>query len=204
LIIQTLELIFFFQLERLLMTTFNNIKTGNIMIAEPFMLDPHFKRSVVLLTEHREDGSVGFIINKMLDMRLNEVVHDFPDFDAPLFYGGPVQTDSVHFIHSLGELLEGTTRISTGVFWGGDWDNLKFLIDSKLVEPKHIRFFIGYSGWSEGQLQEELQIGSWITGDMHANYLFNAQPHTLWRTVLQHKGNAYSVIADMEDENNLN
>jgi putative transcriptional regulator len=186
------------------MTTYNLIKTGKLLIAEPFMLDPYFRRSVVLLTEHRDDGDVGFILNKILDVRLNEVLPEFGNFNAPLFYGGPVQPDSLHYIHNVGDLLEGSTRLSSGVYWGGDWNNLKFLVESKLIEPKHIRFFVGYSGWTDGQLREEMQIGSWITSDMHANYLFNAQPHTLWRTVLQNKGNAFSIIADMSEENVMN
>jgi putative transcriptional regulator len=140
----------------------------------------------------------------MLDMKINDVLAEFPEFNAPLFYGGPVQTDSIHYLHNIGDLLEGCTRISSGVYWGGDWEQLKFLIESKLVEPKHIRFFVGYSGWGEGQLRGEMDDGSWIVSDMHANYLFNAQPHTLWRTILQHKGEAFSIIADMPDDNNLN
>jgi putative transcriptional regulator len=187
------------------MNTYSQLQTGKLIIAEPFMLDPHFRRSVVLLTEHREDGSVGFIMNKMLDARLNDVVSDFPKFDAPLFYGGPIATDTIHYLHNVGDLLEGSTRISSGVYWGGNWQNLKFLIDAKLIEPKHIRFFIGYSSWAEGQLREEVQdYKSWLVGDMHANYLFHAQPKTLWRTVLQHKGNAFSIIADMPEDNHLN
>lgn len=182
----------------------SEIKTGKLIIAEPFMIEPHFRRSVVLLCNHESDGTFGYILNKMLDMSLNDIIADFPKFDAPLFYGGPVQTDSLHFLHNVGDLLIGSKRISAGVYMGGDWEQLKVLVDAKLIEPKHIRFFIGYSGWSEGQLAEEMQDGSWITEDMHANYLFNAQPHTLWRTVLQHKGDAFSVIADMADENNLN
>jgi putative transcriptional regulator len=102
-------------------------------------------------------------------------------------------------------LLEGSIRVSSGVYWGGDWQNLKFLINAKLIEPKHIRFFIGYSSWGDGQLREEInQYKSWLIGDMHANYLFHAQPNTLWRTVLQHKGNAFSIIADMPEDNQLN
>jgi putative transcriptional regulator len=186
------------------MTAQNEIKTGKIIIAEPFMLDPHFRRAVVLLTTHEADGSVGFILNKMLDMRINEVLAEFPQFNAPLFYGGPVQTDSIHYLHNVGDLLEGSTRISAGVYWGGDWEQLKVLIENKLIEPKHIRFFVGYSGWGEGQLKDEFKEGSWIMGEMHANYLFNAQPHTLWRTVLQHKGDAFSIIADMPDDQHLN
>ena len=187
------------------MTTYNQIQVGKIIIAEPFMLDPHFRRSVVVVTEHREEGTMGFIMNKKLDARLNDVVSDFPDFDAPLYYGGPLANNTIHYLHNVGDLLEGSTRVSSGVYSGGNWQNLKFLIDAKLIEPKHIRFFIGYSGWSEGQLRDEMNVyQSWLVGDMHANYLFNAQPNTLWRTVLQHKGNAFSIIADMPEENNLN
>lgn len=186
------------------MTIYNQITTGKLIVAEPFSLEPHFKRSVVLLCNHDAEGSFGYIINKMLDMKLNEVMADFPEFNAPLFYGGPVQTDSLHFLHNVGDLLVGSKRISSGVYIGGDWEQLKVLVEAKLIEPKHIRFFVGYSGWGEGQLKDEMKEGSWIMGDMHANYLFNAQPNTLWRTVLQHKGEAYSVIADMLDENNLN
>jgi putative transcriptional regulator len=183
------------------MTTFGDVKTGKLILAEPYMLDPHFKRSVVLLTEHTPEGSVGFIINKMLDIEPRKIMPEFPEFKVPLFYGGPVQTDSIHFLHNVGELLDGSVRISSGVYWGGDWNQLKFLIESKLIEPKHIRFFAGYSGWDEKLLKEEVKEGSWIVSDMHANYLFNVQPSILWRTILQHKGNAYAVIADMKDEN---
>ena len=187
------------------MTPYDELKTGKIMIAEPFLIDPHFRRSVILMTEHRVDGSVGFILNKMLDAHLNEVIGDFPEFNAHLFYGGPVATNTIHYLHNVGDLLEGSTRISSGVYWGGDWENLKYLVTAKLIEPKHIRFFVGYSGWAEGQLKSELDdYKSWLIGDMHANYIFNAQPNTLWRTVLQHKGNAFSIIADMPDEHNLN
>ncbi len=186
------------------MTTYKNAKPGKLIIAEPFMIDPYFKRSVVLLSDHNEEGSLGFILNKKLDARLNDVLPDFPEFSAPLFYGGPVQTDSIHYIHNVGELLDGSTRLSSGVYLGGDWKQLNFLVESKLIEPKHIRFFVGYSGWETAQLKDEFATGSWIVADMHANYIFNAQPNTLWRTVLQHKGDAYSIIADMQDDNNLN
>jgi putative transcriptional regulator len=140
----------------------------------------------------------------MMEMTISDLVADFPKFNAPVFYGGPVQTDSLHFLHNVGDLLEGSKRITSGVYMGGDWDQLKFLIQQKLIEPKHIRFFVGYSGWTDTQLADECKDGSWILCDMHANYLFNSQPHTLWRTVLQNKGNAYSIIADMNDDNNIN
>jgi putative transcriptional regulator len=188
-----------------MITHFNDVRTGKLLIAEPFMLDPNFRRSVVLLTDHKaEEGSLGFIINKKLDLRLNDLLPDFPEFNAALYGGGPVESNSIHILHNIGDLLEGSTRISSGVYWGGDWEHLKFLIEAKLVEPKHIRFFLGYSSWEENQLKEEVDTDSWILSDMHANYLFNLQPHTLWRTVLQHKGNSFAIIGDMPDHNQVN
>jgi putative transcriptional regulator len=186
------------------MTTFSEIRTGKLLIAEPFMQDRNFKRSVVLLTDHSPEGSVGYIINKMLDIEPRMIFPEFPDFKVPIFYGGPCNTDMIHFIHNVGELLDGSVRLSSGVYNGGDWQQLRFLIESKLIEPKHIRFFAGCSGWDENLLKNEVKQGDWITSDMHANYLFNVQPNTLWRTILQHKGNAFSIIADIQDVNHFN
>ncbi|MEM9822310.1 MAG: YqgE/AlgH family protein [Bacteroidota bacterium] len=168
-------------------------------MAEPFMLDPNFKRSVVLLCEHETDGSLGFILNKSLDMKINDLITDFPDFDARVYYGGPVQTDTIHYIHNVGDLLENSNEIVPGVFWGGDFDKLKFLVSSKLIEPHNIRFFVGYSGWTVGQLKDEMRFGSWVLGEMNSNYLFRTEPDGLWQQAMEHKGDSYSVIAQMPD-----
>jgi len=168
-------------------------------MAEPFMLDPNFKRSVILLCEHESDGSLGFILNKSLDMKINDLINDFPKFNAPVYYGGPVQTDTIHYIHNMGELLEDSNEIVSGVFWGGDFEKLKFLISSKLVEPHNIRFFVGYSGWTVGQLKDEMRFGSWVLGDMNSNYLFKSESGGLWQQAMEQKGDSYSVIAQMPD-----
>ncbi len=168
-------------------------------MAEPFMLDPNFKRSVVLLCEHESDGSLGFILNKSLDMKINDLITDFPEFNASVYYGGPVQTDTIHYIHNLGDMLEDSNEIIDGVFWGGDFEKLKFLISSRLVEPHNIRFFVGYSGWTVGQLKDEMRFGSWVLGDMSSNYLFEAEPKLLWQEAMEMKGDSYSVIAQMPE-----
>ena len=175
------------------------IKIGKVLLSEPFMLDPNFKRSAVLLCEHNDDGSIGFIMNKPLNMRIDDLVEDFPEFDSEVFFGGPVQTDTIHYIHNVGGLLDDSIRITDGVYWGGDFDKLKFLITSSMVLPKDIRFFVGYSGWGEGQLTDELSYGSWVVADMDPNYLFKAKPSGLWSQVMGNKGSTFSVIADMPD-----
>lgn len=176
------------------------ITTGTILLAEPFMMDPNFKRAAVLLVDHGDDGSVGFILNRESDTRIDELVNDFPEFSAPVYIGGPVGRDTIHYLHRKGDLLEGSDEIVSGIYWGGDYERLKFLIRQELIKPQDIRFFVGYSGWSEDQLAEELTQGSWVTAGMDANYLFKSSPKTLWNQVMDHKGNAFSVIADMEEE----
>lgn len=168
------------------------------------MIDPNFKRAAVLLCEHGEDGTVGFIMNRRLNMQIDELIEDFPDFSAPVFYGGPVQTDTIHYIHNVGDLLEESHYVSDGVYWGGDFVKLKFLIQQQLIRPTDIRFFAGYAGWSEGQLLDEMSYGSWVVANMDANYLFSSDPNILWRQVLENMGSTYGVIGQIPDDINYN
>ncbi len=175
------------------------IETGTILLADPFLFGLPFRRSVVLMTEHRNDGSVGFILNKKMDIKVSDLIPNFPDFEGMMYFGGPVDQDTVHYIHNAGDLLENSIEICPGVFWGGDFQTLKFLIDQELIKPKNIRFFVGYSGWSEGQLMDEIREGSWILDKMDANYAFKDYKKDLWKVVLENKGNAFSVIAHFPD-----
>ena len=178
---------------------------GTVLLAEPFMADPNFKRSVVLLCEHDdEEGTVGFVLNKPLDIKVNDLITDFPKIEANVYYGGPVATDTIHYIHNVGELLEDSVKVARGVYWGGDFTKLKFLIDSKLILPHNIRFYVGYSGWSKDQLKEELLYKSWVTAQMHANYLFKAKPNHLWQQIMYNLGDTFSVIAQIPETHSLN
>ncbi len=177
----------------------NEVTSGKVLLAEPFMLDPNFKRSAVILCEHNEEGSVGFIMNKPLKTRIDELIEDFPEFASEVFFGGPVQTDTIHYVHNVGDLLEDSIKVADGVYWGGDFDQLKFLVSSKLILPDNIRFFVGYSGWSGGQLADEMVYGSWVLADMHPNYLFKSEPEVLWKQVMYNKGDAYTVIAQLPE-----
>lgn len=163
------------------------------------MMDPYFRRGVILLCEHQASGSLGFILNKSIDMGINELMSDFPTIDTEVFYGGPVQTDTLHYVHNVGDLLDDSIKIAEGIWWGGDFDKLKFLIQSELIQPKNIRFFVGYSGWSTGQLENELEIGSWVVSDSDTNYIFKSPYQRLWSLAMAHKGNTYGVIAELPE-----
>jgi putative transcriptional regulator len=177
------------------------VNIGKILLAEPFMLDPNFKRSAILLCDHNgEEGSIGFILNKPLQTNIDELIEDFPAFESEVFFGGPVQTDTIHYIHRVGDLLDDSIEISRGVYWGGDFDKLKFLVNSQLIQPHQIRFFVGYSGWSEGQLRSEMNYGSWLVASMDANYVFKFRPEKLWETIMYNKGNTYTVLAQLPED----
>ena len=176
-----------------------DLQTGIILLAEPFMLDNNFRRATVLLVEHSNEGSLGFILNRRVNMRVDRLVDEFPDFDAPVYFGGPVATDTVHYLHRKGDLIEGSEEVSEGIYWGGNYDQLKALIGRGLVTTRDVRFFVGYTGWSPRQLLEELQGGSWVPATMYPNYLFKTRPERLWAQVMSNKGNTFSVIAAMDD-----
>lgn len=180
------------------------VDRGTVLLAEPFSLDSNFRRTAVVLTEHQSEGTVGFIMNRKMDVALEDLLSDFPELEADVYFGGPVATDSLHYLHNVGDLLEDSIKIKNGVYWGGDFDKLKFLVESKLITSQNIRFYVGYSGWSSGQLEEELKFGSWVLADMHPNYLFKSRPEFLWEQIMTNKGNVYSVIAKMPDSVNWN
>lgn len=180
------------------------ITSGNVLLAEPFMMDPNFRRAAVLLCEHGEEGTVGFIMNRRLSMQVDELIEDFPEFNGYVYYGGPVQTDTIHYIHNVGELLDESQYVSDGVYWGGDFTKLKVLIRQQLIQPKDIRFFAGYAGWSEGQLLDEMSYGSWVVADMDANYLFNSDPSGLWRKVMENISSTFGVIGRIPDDISYN
>ena len=129
---------------------------GILLIADPFLKDPNFLRTVVFLCEHKEEGSFGFVLNRQFENTLDELIPELEGHKLPVFYGGPVQIDSLHFLHQYPDLIPGGQEVIKGVYWGGDFDALVNLVKSGAIDTNKIRFYIGYSGWSEGQLDSEM------------------------------------------------
>ena len=112
-----------------------NIATGNVLISEPFMNDFHFRRSVILIIDHNEEGSLGVIFNKRLTIPFNEIVQGFPEFKADVYLGGPVETNRLFFIHTIGEMIPDSYKISDGLYWSGNVNALKAMIKMDLIKP---------------------------------------------------------------------
>jgi len=177
---------------------------GKLLLSEPFLYDPSFKRSVVLLVEHNEEGSVGFILNKTVDLDVDEALDDFPAFESELYFGGPVSPNSLFYLHTRGDLIKESKEILNGVYWGGDFEQIKLLIDTKQMLPEHIRFFAGYSGWGSDQLKNEMEEKSWIVSDASSDIVFAEDGTEMWSTILRTMGKKYAIISTFPEDPSLN
>jgi len=178
---------------------------GRLLISEPFMLDPNFKRSVILLTEYSEAGAMGFILNQPGEFFLGDILPEVSYSEMPVFIGGPVANDTLHFIHCCPEKIEGGIEIAEGVFWSGDFETVKKLITSYQLNSDEIRFFMGYSGWTAKQLDGEIKEDSWIVADkLNKEIIFTKNEENLWREVVIGLGQRYAHIANFPENPELN
>lgn len=169
-------------------------KTGNILISEPLMNDFHFGRSVVLLIDHSEtEGSFGIIINKTLNANVSHIVDEFPDFDAPVYLGGPVSDNQLFFIHTLGDLIPESAPIIEGLYWGGDAATLKTMVATGIANEDNTRFYLGYAGWDAGQLVSELVRNSWLVGTITTEQFIKVPPEKMWQYFVNRQGDAYAM-----------
>src|SRR5690606_15901858 len=144
---------------RLMPSSDQDLKPGTLLIAPPMMHDPNFRRTVVLLCEHGPEGSFGLILNRPLAISLHEVMRSVARRETSVSMGGPVQPDTLHFIHCHGDLIPQTIPLLDGIYWGGDFELLKVLIETDQTSPRDLRFFLGYAGWAADQLQGEIDAG---------------------------------------------
>ncbi|PUZ29857.1 hypothetical protein DCC81_06700 [Chitinophaga parva] len=183
----------------------SNLMPGTLLIADPFLKDPNFARSVVLLCEHQEEqGSFGFVINKLYDQTLNDLVPDIIQPNIPVYFGGPVQLDTIHFVHELPHLIEGSMQLLPGIYWGGRFDQVVALMNSGQLDVRKIKFFIGYSGWSSGQLQAELKEKSWIVSEASPRLIFKEAEQEIWKSSLRSLGRDFAIMANFPIDPSLN
>ncbi len=179
-------------------------KCGDLLISEPFLSDPNFKRSVILLCEYSEFGGFGLVLNHPSTHALNEVINEvYTDF--PVFIGGPVEQNTLHYVHRLGDVIEDSIELVDGLYWSGDFETLKTLMNIGKVKQDDVRFFLGYSGWGAGQLKSEIDQNTWyVSSETTPELIFENDPEQFWRTVLKQMGGDYKVIANYPTDPRLN
>ncbi|NJO89131.1 MAG: YqgE/AlgH family protein [Chloroflexia bacterium] len=178
-------------------------RTGSILISEPFSRDAYFKRSIVLLTLNDEEGSVGFILNKEVEMSMQDLFGEDIDMDVSVSIGGPVSIDRVDYIHTLGDKIPESKHVVGDIYWGGNFEVMISLLKAGIVSENQIRFFLGYSGWNKGQLENEIDHDYWLVAD--------GDPHTImlsdkdyWKNTLKKMGKRYSVWLNLPEDPQFN
>ncbi|MGZ5220537.1 MAG: YqgE/AlgH family protein [Chitinophagaceae bacterium] len=177
---------------------------GILLIADPFLKDPNFLRTVVFLCEHREEGSFGFVLNRKYENTLDELIPEVEGFKLPVFYGGPVQMDTIHFLHQYPVDIPGGEEVMKGIYWGGDFTKAVEMIKNGEMYFKKIRFYIGYSGWANGQLDTELKEKSWLTVKANRKLIFQTSAEEIWKESLRHLGGDYEMMIHFPTDPQLN
>ena len=172
----------------------NNVlpSRGRILISEPFLRDATFGRSVILLVDHTDEGSMGLVINKQLPLFLNDIIMEFKYLDEiPLYKGGPIATDTLFYLHTLSD-IPGSISISKGLYLNGDFDEIKKYIQGNKIS-ECIRFFLGYSGWDSEQLSNEIRENTWLVSEEEKSYLMKNNIKDMWRKALEKLGSKYET-----------
>lgn len=181
------------------------LKKGILLIAEPSIIgDLSFNRSVILLADHNDEGSVGFILNKPLEYTIQDLI---PEINAKfkIYNGGPVEQDNLYFIHNIPELIPNSIEISNGIYWGGDFESTKALINEGKIKKSNIRFFLGYTGWDAQQLDQEMQANSWIiTKNIYENKIIGKSTTDFWKQKILELGGDYVIWSNAPENPILN
>lgn len=185
---------------------YNNIdpEKGMVLIAEPFLHGKYFGRAVILVTDRGDNGAVGLVLNKALSYDLSDFFPDLKDHDFQVFLGGPLQSGMLYYVHTLGETLPGSIKINENLYWGGDFDALVKLIKDNKVKNHQIRFFLGYSGWSPGQLEQELEENSWVVSRLTNAQIMNEDNPDLWENSLRELGGKFVIWSNFPENPNMN
>jgi len=180
------------------------LAAGTLLIADPFLKDPNFMRTVVFLCDHQAEGSIGFVINRRYEKNIGELITDLEMCNFPVYYGGPVQRDTLHFLHQCPHLIEGGVEITNGIYWGGNFEQVADLIKKGELEAGMIRFYLGYSGWGEEQLDNEMNEKTWLTTQGNPKLVFHKNISLIWQDALKQIGGQYEQLINYPIDPQLN
>lgn len=165
---------------------------GKLLISEPFLQDVYFQRSVVLLVEHNTNGSMGFVLNKKTGLCVNNLFDGLENAPhIPIYLGGPVAADHLYFIHSLGKNVPDCIQIDENLYFDGDFESLLYYIQSGQPTDGIIKFFLGYSGWTENQLDGEIDQDSWLVSKTTSQNILFAEGDSFWKHSVESVGGSY-------------
>ena len=176
----------------------NNLEPekGKLLISDPFLDDDYFRRSLIYLCEFNKEGSFGFVINNFISINLHDLDESFPEIETQISLGGPMEINSLYFIHTLGDKINNSLLINENIYLGGDFQQLSSFIKEDESIIKNVRFFIGYSGWAANQLDTEIRNNSWIVSEMNSpSMLFGSQSKLTWKRYMYELGGKFKIMS---------
>ena len=176
----------------------NNLEPekGKLLISDPFLDDDYFRRSLIYLCEFNKEGSFGFVINNFISINLHDLDESFPEIETQISLGGPMEINSLYFIHTLGDKINNSLLINENIYLGGDFQQLSTFIKEDESIIKNVRFFIGYSGWEANQLDTEIRNNSWIVSEMNSpSMLFGSQSKLTWKRYMYELGGKFKIMS---------
>lgn len=178
---------------------------GVLLVAEPSIIgDLSFNRSVVLLAEHSDEGSVGFILNKQSGYTIDDLIPEV-EKPIPVYKGGPVEEDNLYFIHKIPQLVPNSIEISNGIYWAGDFTVITKLIQDDKIDENDIRFFLGYSGWESQQLSDELSSHAWVVVENEdENNIIGRNSQSFWKDKMNQLGGDYLIWSNAPENPSYN
>lgn len=177
---------------------------GQLLIAHPLLNDGFFNRSVIYLTNHSEEGAIGFSLNFKTQFVLRDVRPQVKNGNFPIYEGGPVAKNQLFFLHTLGNDLQDSFEVSKNIYVGGDFNELLHMIEHGKVKSYQVRFFAGYSGWGENQLETEIQNKHWLLNTPRDSGFFGNEAEDLWGLQLSEVKDSYSIFANFGFDPSMN
>lgn len=184
----------------------NNImpSQGKVLLSLPFLNDAYFKKTAILLAEHSDDGSIGFILNRPHRYKLHDLIDGVSNKNFVVSFGGPVSSDTLFFIHTLGRYVPNSLEIAKGIYWGGEFSVVKEMLKNDEVTSDNIRFFLGYSGWGAQQLKDEIDADTWLVSDLSSSDIMHNSDDKFWNYALKKMGDKYAYWSTFPDDPSYN
>ncbi len=177
--------------------------SGTLLISAPLLKDKYFERSVVLLTHHSPEESVGYILNQQHPKSMSQLLQTYLPIDFPIYIGGPVSPDSLHVIHHIPHLLQGQL-FHSDLYWNGDVLNAIELLKNGILPANSCKFFFGYSGWSPGQLEAEIDMFTWLVSNPTSAHIMENNIHDLWAKSIELLGPQFKNLLHIPQNPILN
>jgi putative transcriptional regulator len=178
---------------------------GRLLLAEPFMQDAPFVRSVVYLSQHDESGTVGFVLNNLDEWLLGNLVNDAPFPEIEVFKGGPVCPEQLYYLHTKGTYFSVCEFLEDGLWMGGSFQELKESAVLNLITENDIRFFVGYSGWSFGQLEQEIEDKAWLVIEKeNISEVMSCKTESDWKRFMERQGGVHKKMTEFPKDPRFN